>query len=332
MSVLVTGASGFVGAAVVRALLADGQSVRALVRSSSPRTNLDGLDVDLVQGDLTDPASLKAAAKGVSALYHVAADYRLWCLYPEQMMKANVDGSVNVIRAALDGGASRVVYTSSVAVLKPGRDGAVVNEDAPTVAADMIGPYKLSKFVAEEAVRRLVTDEKAPVVIVNPSTPIGPRDVRPTPTGRLIVEAARGRVPAAVETGLNVVHVDDVAAGHLLAFKKGQIGERYILGGDDRSLMSLLGEVARLTGRKPPFVKLPHGLITPLAWLVEAVWRARRLETEPFVTLDGLRMARYKMFFSSDKAKAALGYAPRPSSDALKDAVSWFRDHGYLAG
>ncbi|MBE1236828.1 NAD-dependent epimerase/dehydratase family protein [Phaeovibrio sulfidiphilus] len=332
MTVLVTGASGFVGAAVVRSLLARGESVRALVRSSSPRTNLDGLDVETVQGDLTDAASLRAATRGISALYHVAADYRLWCLHPEEMMRANVDGSVNIIRAALDGGASRVVYTSSVAVLKPGTDGSVADETTPTTAADMIGPYKLSKFLAEEAVRGLVVREGAPVVIVNPSTPIGPRDVRPTPTGRTIVEAALGKMPAVVDTGLNVVHVDDVAAGHLLAFDRGQVGERYILGGDDMTLLALVSEVCRLAGRTPPRLVVPQGLIMPVAWVVETLARLRRQEREPFVTLDGVRMSRYKMFFSSAKARSALGYAPRPASEALRDAVTWFRENGYLGG
>ncbi|MBK1665425.1 NAD-dependent dehydratase [Rhodospirillum rubrum] len=330
MTVLVTGASGFVGAAVVRALLARGQSVRALVRDTSPRRNLEGLPLETVIGDLTDAASLRAAARGVDALYHVAADYRLWTLDRAAMFRANVEGSVAVIRAAAEAGAKRIVYTSSVAVIKPKADGSPADETTPTLASDMIGPYKLSKFEAERAVHRLITNEGAPVVIVNPSTPIGPRDIKPTPTGRMIVEAALGKMPAYVDTGLNVAHVEDVAEGHLLAFDHGQIGERYILGGEDMSLRDILFTIARLTGGKPPRVSLPHGLIVPLAWAVETLARLRRSETEPFVTLDGLRMARKRMFFSSAKAKTALGYAPRPAERALADALVWFRANGFL--
>ncbi len=332
MSVLVTGASGFVGAAVVRALLARGEAVRTMVRSSSPRANLDGLDVEIVVGDLTDPASLRQAAKGCGAVYHVAADYRLWTRDPASMFKANVDGSVAMVRAACDAGVDRVVYTSSVAVLKPHADGTPADETTPTTAGDMIGPYKLSKFKAEEAVRDLITREGAPVVIVNPSTPVGPGDVKPTPTGRMIVEAASGRMPAYVDTGLNIAHVDDVAMGHLLAHDRGKIGERYILGGEDCSLKDILATIARMTGRKPPTVALPHGLLMPLAHAVEAVARLTKQESEPFITLDGLRMARKKMFFSAAKARAALGYAPRPAEQAIADAIAWFREHGMLDG
>jgi dihydroflavonol-4-reductase len=330
MTTLVTGASGFVGAAVTRALLARGEAVRVLTRATSPSRNIDGLDVEVVHGDLTDRASLTAAARGVDALYHVAADYRLWTLDPAAMFRANVDGSVNVIRAAAEAGAKRIVYTSSVAVLKPHADGTPADETTPTTAADMIGPYKLSKFKAEDAVRALVADAGAPVVIVNPSTPIGPGDVKPTPTGRLIVEAATGKIPAYVDTGLNVAHVDDVAMGHLLAFDKGVVGERYILGGEDMALADILAAVAGLRGRRAPSVSLPHDLIVPIAWAAETWARLTRQEKEPFVTLDGLRMARKRMYFSSAKAKAALGYAPRPAIQALTDAVAWFDANGYL--
>ncbi|GEO80987.1 hopanoid-associated sugar epimerase [Pararhodospirillum oryzae] len=330
MTVLVTGASGFVGAAVTRALLARGERVRVLVRPTSPRRNLEGLAVEVVEGDLTDPDSLARAVNGVAGLYHVAADYRLWTLDPAAMIRTNVEGSVGILRAAHKAGVGRMVYTSSVAVLKPRRDGQPADETTPSRVEDMIGPYKRSKFLAEEAVKALVRDEGAPVVIVNPSTPIGPHDIRPTPTGRLIVEAASGRVPATVDTGLNVVHVDDVAAGHLLAFDKGEVGERYILGGEDWTLRALLTEVARLSNQRPPLLSLPHGLIMPLAWAVETWARLTKQEREPFVTLDGVRMARAHMFFSSAKARAALGYAPRPAAQALADAVAWFRDNGYL--
>jgi len=329
MPTLVTGGTGFVGAAVVRALLARGEAVRCLVRPGSDRRNLAGLDVEVAEGDLTDPASLTAAARGVNALYHVAADYRLWIPDPAAMEAANVQGSVNVIRAALEGGASRVVYTSSVAVLKPHASGASANEDTPTTEADMIGAYKGSKFRAERAVRALAEKEGAPVVIVNPSTPIGPRDIKPTPTGRLIVEAAAGRMPAYVDTGLNVAHVDDVAAGHLLAFDLGQPGERYILGGENLTLAQILAEVAALMGRRPPRVSLPHTLIMPFAMAAEAV--ARVTGKEPFATVDGLRMAKKRMFFTSAKAEKQLGYSARPARAAIAGAVAWFRENDYLS-
>ncbi|WP_413207342.1 hopanoid-associated sugar epimerase [Rhodospirillum sp. A1_3_36] len=331
MTVLVTGASGFVGAAVARALLARGETVRVLARATSSPRNLDRLDVEVVRGDLTDGASLSKAVQGIDGLYHVAADYRLWTLDPASMFRANVEGSVNIIRAAAEAGAKRIVYTSSVAVLKPHADGTPADERTPTTAADMIGPYKLSKFKAEEAVRALVAETGAPVVIVNPSTPIGPGDVKPTPTGRLIVEAATGKVPAYVDTGLNVAHVDDVAMGHLLAFDRGEIGERYILGGEDMALRDILAVVARLCRRKPPRISLPHDLIVPIAWGAETWARITRQEKEPFVTLDGLRMARKRMFFSSAKARSDLGYDHRPAERALEDAVTWFGQNGYLA-
>ncbi|KAA5606649.1 NAD-dependent epimerase/dehydratase family protein [Roseospira marina] len=323
MPTLVTGGTGFVGTAVVRALLARGEAVRCLARPGGDRRNLAGLDVEIVEGDLTDPASLTRAARGVEALYHVAADYRLWIPDPAAMEAANVQGSVNVIRAALDAGARRAVYTSSVAVLKPHADGTPADEDTPTTEADMIGAYKGSKFRAERAVRALVADGGAPVVIVNPSTPIGPRDIKPTPTGRIIVEAAAGRMPAYVDTGLNVAHVDDVAAGHLRAFDHGTPGERYILGGENLTLADILGEVARLCGRRPPRVRLPHDLILPFAWAAEGV--ARITHKEPFATVDGLRMAKKHMFFTCAKAERDLGYRARPAAEAIADAVAWFR-------
>jgi len=326
MPTLVTGGTGFVGAAVVRALLARGEAVRCLARPGGDRRNLDGLDVEIADGDLTDTASLARAARGAGALYHVAADYRLWIPDPQAMERSNVEGSRAVIRAAAEAGATRIVYTSSVAVLKPNADGTPADEETPTTEADMIGAYKASKFRAEQAVSRLVADEGAPVVIVNPSTPIGPRDIKPTPTGRLIVEAAAGRMPAYVDTGLNVAHVDDVAAGHLLAFDKGRIGRRYILGGQDMTLAEILAEVARLCGRRPPRVSLPHGLILPFAHVAEGV--ARITGKEPFATVDGLRMARKRMFFSSARAEAELGYRARPAGQAIAEAVEWFRDQG----
>ncbi len=309
---LVTGASGFVGSAVVRALLAAGRRVRVLMRPTSDRGNIAGLEVEVRLGSLGDFASLKAAVEGCGALFHVAADYRLWVRDPGAMFAANVDGTERLMQAALEAGIERIVYTSSVATLGLKRDGASADETTASSLDDMIGPYKQSKFQAENAVRQLVASRGLPAVIVNPSTPIGPRDLKPTPTGRLIIEAASGRMPAFVDTGLNLVHVDDVAAGHLLAEAKGRIGERYILGGENLSLAQILAEIARLVGRKAPTMQLPVAAVWPVALVAEAYGRIT--EREPFVTLDGLRMARKKMFFTSAKAEAELGYRWRPAA------------------
>jgi dihydroflavonol-4-reductase len=246
MTVLVTGATGFVGSAVARRLLADDVPVRVLVRPSSDLANVEGLTVECAVGDLNDPASLRDACKGCSALFHVAADYRLWTRDPETMLAINVDGSRSLIRAAMEAGVEKIVYTSSVAALGNTGTGAAADESTPVTLDDMIGTYKRSKFIAEEAVRQLIADEAAPVVIVNPSAPVGPRDIKPTPTGRMIVEAAAGRMPAFVDTGLNVVHVDDVAEGHFLAWRKGRVGERYIVGGQNMTLAEILAEIAQI--------------------------------------------------------------------------------------
>lgn len=328
MRILVTGGTGFVGAAVLRRLAADGCPLRALVRPAGDQRNLQGLEVELVEGDLTDPASLARAVKGCTGLYHVAADYRLWTRDSADMFRANVDGTRNILMAAAEAGVSRMVYTSSVATLGLGADGVPGDEDTPVIFEDMIGPYKQSKFLAEAEVKRLVADRGLPVVIVNPSTPVGPGDVRPTPTGRMIVEAAAGRMPAFVDTGLNVVHVDDVAAGHVLAFERGAAGDRYVLGGENMTLREILADIAGISGRAAPKVCIPHDLIMPVAYVAEA-WTRLTGGTEPFVTVDGVRMARKKMYFSSDKARRALGYRSRPAHEALADAVGWFRANGY---
>jgi dihydroflavonol-4-reductase len=328
MTVLVTGATGFVGAAVARALAAQGKPLRLLTRHGSDSRNLKGLQAELVEGSLNDPGSLVRAVKGCSALFHVAADYRLWVPDPASMMRTNIDGTLALLEAGAREGMERMVYTSSVAVLGLNADGSPANEETPSTLADMIGPYKQSKFLAEEAVRRAVREKGWPVVIVNPSTPIGPRDVKPTPTGRMIVEAASGRMPAYVDTGLNVVHVDDVAEGHLQAFERGRIGERYILGGQNMPLKDILFEVAKRTGQKPPRVALPHGAVMPIAFFSE-IW-ARLFGGEPLATLDGVRMARKKMFFSSAKAEFELGYTARPADQAISDAIAWFRANDYL--
>ena len=301
-----------------------------LVRETSDRRNLDGLDVEVAIGDLAAPETLRAALRGCSALFHVAADYRIWCPDPAPMMAANVEGTRTIMRAAAEAGVARIVYTSSVAVLGLHADRSAADEDTASSLGDMIGPYKRSKFLAERVVDTMVRDDGLPAVIVNPSMPVGPRDIKPTPTGRMIVEAAAGRMPAYVETGLNVVHVDDVAEGHWLAYERGEVGRRYILGGENMGLQTILGEVAALVGRRPPRIKLPHGVVLPIAVVAEALARLGGGKREPMATVDGVRMARKWMFFSSDRAVRELGYAPRPAADAFADAVAWFRDHDYF--
>ncbi len=327
--ILVTGATGFVGSAVLRRLLAAGHRVRALVRPASDRRNLEGLAVAVAEGDLIEPSTLGPALAGCTGLFHVAADYRLWAPDPRPMFRANVDGTRTLMLAARDAGVARIVYTSSVATLGVLPGDAAADEATPVTFADMIGPYKQSKFLAEAAVRTLIEDEGLPAVIVNPSAPIGPRDIKPTPTGRLIVDAAAGRMHAYVDTGLNVAHVDDVATGHLLAFEKGKVGERYVLGGENMSLKAILGAVAEAAGRRPPWLKVPHGVVLPIAYAAEA-WSRISGGGEPFATVDGVRMSRKKMYFSHAKAARELGYSPRPAAHALADAVRWFKDHGYL--
>ncbi|MDR3508671.1 MAG: NAD-dependent epimerase/dehydratase family protein [Caulobacteraceae bacterium] len=326
--ILVTGATGFIGSAVARHLNARGLPVRVLARPTSPRGNLEGLDCEVVVGDMTDPASMNQALAGVRYLFHVAADYRLWAPNPDDIIRANLDGARAVMEAALAQGVERIVYTSSVATLRAGDANSSVDETAPLAEGEAIGAYKESKVVAERLVERMVADQGLPAVIVNPSTPIGPQDVRPTPTGRILIEAACGRIPAFVDTGLNLVHVDDVAAGHLMAMDKGQIGERYILGGQNASLREMLAAIAGLVGRKPPTVNLPRAPLYPLAYAAEAIGRITG--KEPFVTVDALKMASHHMFFTSAKAQRDLGYSARPYVEALSDALDWFRAAGML--
>lgn len=324
---LVTGATGFLGSAVGRALLARGHRLRVLARPGSDRRNLAGLTVEVAEGSLGDPASLARAVSGCRFVFHVAADYRLWVPDPAAMMRANVDGTRALMSASLAAGVERVVYTSSVAVLGHAA-GDMADETTPSALNDMVGPYKRSKFLAEAEVRRMAVEDGLPVVVVNPSTPIGPRDIKPTPTGRIVVETASGRIPAYVDTGLNIVHVDDVAEGHLLALDKGTIGERYILGGDNMTLAHILGHIARRAGRKAPSIRLPRLPLFPIAAAAE-LW-GRLSGREPMITIDGLKMARHRMWFSSARAEAELGYRHRPAAEALDDAYQWFHDNGYL--
>ena len=325
---MVTGATGFLGSAVARALVSAGHAVRVLARPGGDRRNLAGLDVAIVEGDLARPETLEPALKGCGALYHVAADYRLWVRDPDAMYRANVAGSAALIKAAAKSGIARAVYTSSVAVLGIDKTGTPADEETPVTLADMVGHYKRSKFLAEEAVNKAAAETGLPVVTVNPSTPIGPRDIKPTPTGRTIVMAATGKMPAYVDTGLNLVHVDDCAQGHLLAFEKGRPGERYILGGEDFSLARMQAEIARMSGQKPARISLPVAPLYPLAWGAELM--AQFTGREPMLIRDTLRMAKKHMFFSSAKAIRELGYKTRPAIEGLADAVAWFREAGYL--
>lgn len=326
-SVLVTGASGFVGAAVARAAKARGFRVKVLMRATANRANIDGLDVEVVTGDMRDEASMTRALDRVRYLFHVAADYRLWARDPNEIARNNLAGANAVMGAAKTTGVERIIYTSSVAALKPGH-GAPVDETSRHTPQSVIGAYKLSKLLAEREVERRIAQDGLSAVIVAPSTPIGPRDIKPTPTGRIIVEMANGKMPAFLDTGLNLVHVDDVAEGHMLALEKGRIGDNYILGGTDVTLQVMLADIGALVGRKPPKLKLPRGPLFPLAYAAEA-W-ARLTGKEPFLTADALRMSRYHMFFSSEKAKRELGYTARPYLQGLKDALTWFGTNGYL--
>jgi dihydroflavonol-4-reductase len=328
MKALVTGASGFVGAAVAKALSSAGWQVRVLVRVGSDRGNLEPLTVEVVEGDLADASSLERALEGCAGLFHVAADYRLGARDPTPLYRTNVDGTRNILNAARRAGVPRIVYTSSVATIGIPSDGSPGEERTPVALSNMIGHYKRSKYLAEEVAREAVRSGMS-VVIVNPSTPVGPGDIKPTPTGQLVLDAARGRMPAYVDTGLNIVHVDDVAAGHLLAFERGRPGERYILGGEDMTLQTILGQIAPLVGRTPPRIRLPYAAVLPVAYLAEAF--ARVSGRSGRVTLEGVRMSRKRMFFSSAKAVSELGYRWRPPLEAFEDAVRWFRERGLLS-
>jgi dihydroflavonol-4-reductase len=326
---LVTGATGFVGSAVARTLLARGHALRLLVRPGGDRRNITDLPAELAEGDLRDTPSLIAAVAGCRYVVHVAADYRLWVPEPGPMLAANVEGTRALLLAAAAAGVERIVYCSSVAALGLIGDGTPGTEDTPVHPDGIVGVYKRSKYLAEQAVRDLVRDHAVPAVIVNPSTPVGPRDIKPTPTGKMVLDAAAGRMPAYVDTGLNIVHVDDVAEGHALALERGRIGQSYILGGHDLDMPDLLAMVDDVMGRRTPRrVRLPHGLLWPVALGMEGA--ARAFGIEPLVTREMLAMAKKRMYFSPAKAIAELGYAPRPARQAVADAVAWFRTAGWL--
>lgn len=327
--ILVTGASGFVGSAVARKLVEAGFSVRALVRGTSPRAHLAGLGLDFFEGDLRDRKSVERAIAGMRYAFHVAADYRLWARDPSEIFASNVEGTRNLMEEAMRAGVERVIYTSSVATIALRTDGMAADETSPLREDQGIGAYKRSKIAAERLVEAMVAERGLAAVIVNPSTPIGPGDVRPTPTGRIIIEAAKGRIPAFIDTGLNLVHVDDVASGHLAALHHGKIGERYILGGQDVLFSQMLRDIAGLVGRRAARVRLPWRALIPVAFVAEAV--ANVTGREPFATLDGVYMAKYRMFFASTKAEQELGYRSRRYTEGIDDAVRWFRDAGYLS-
>ncbi len=329
LKVAVTGGTGFVGAHVVRKLVERGDTVSALVRSSSNTSNLKGYDVTSVIGDLQDISSLRLAFKDCDLVFHVAADYRLWSRDPRELYKNNVEGTHNVMQAVSDLKTPRVVYTSTVGVLGIPSDGTPGTEDSPVTINDMIGHYKRSKFLAEKVVDSFVNEKQLPVVIVNPSTPVGAMDIKPTPTGKIIVDFLNRKIPAFVDTGLNLMDVQDVAIGHLLAAEKGEIGRRYILGNQNLTLKQILHELAALTDQKAPKYQIPYSLAY-LAAAIDTFIEGNILSKDPTIALEGVKMARKKMFFSSDRAISELGLPQSPVSNSLACAVDWFTKNGYI--
>jgi len=323
----VTGATGFLGAHVARTLAAQGADLSLLVRPTSDLRNLEGISAERVTGDLRDPASLQRAIAGCDTVFHVAADYRLWVPDPEQMYGSNVEGTRNLLAAARQARVRRVVYTSSVATIGFRSNGHPADEDSPVSLADMIGPYKRSKYMAEQAVLEAGRAGQD-VVVVNPSTPVGEMDIKPTPTGRIVLDFLKKKFPAYVDTGLNLVDVAECARGHILALEKGKSGERYILGGENLTLKQLLDRLAAITGLPSPRIRLPHFVALGAAVLDEVV-TGRLLGHEPRATVDAVRMGRKKMFVSSVKAERELGWKIVPVEDALRRAAEWFRANGY---
>lgn len=326
-STFITGVTGFVGSAVARKLIENGHSLRVLTRPSSNKANLQGLNAEIVEGDLLNPEAFTESLRGCKYLFHVAADYRLWVPDPKRMMEINVEGTRRLMLAAQQAGVEKIVYCSSVAALGLVGDGTIADETTPV--HKIIGVYKQSKYDAEQAVLKLIKENQLPAVIVNPSTPIGPRDIKPTPTGQMILDCVKGKMPAYVDTGLNIVHVDDVAQGHLLALEKGVIGEKYILGGENMSLRDLFEMTSKIANVRPPLVRLNQKVIWPVAVVSE--WMANQFNIQPRVTREMLLMSYKKMFFSSAKAEKELGYTHRPAYKAVKDAVDWFRQQGYVS-
>jgi dihydroflavonol-4-reductase len=319
----VTGATGFIGSHVVRLLRMRGDRVRILVRGSSRAQNIEGLGCELVVGDLREASSLVRCVQGCRCVYHVAADYRLWARNPQEIYESNVAGTRNLLSACCEAGVEKVIYTSTVGTIGMRKDHVPPDEEAPVALDDMIGHYKRSKFMAEQVAREFA-HEGLPVVIVNPTAPVGPGDIKPTPTGKIILDFIRGRLPAYVDTGLNIVAVEDVAEGHLLAEQKGEIGQRYILGGENLSLQQILETLAHICGRRMPRFPMPW-LVAYTAVGMEQFVMGTILRREPVIPLDGVRMARHKMYVSSEKARRELGYNPRPAEEALRSAVEYFQ-------
>ncbi|HJT00014.1 MAG TPA: hopanoid-associated sugar epimerase [Terriglobales bacterium] len=327
MKALVTGATGFVGSHVARLLADQGAELRLLVRPTSLTANLEGIAGERVAGDLRDPESLRKAMAGCEAVFHVAADYRLWTREPQEMYRSNVEGTRNVIQMAQQTGVRRVVYTSSVATMGFTSNGHLADENSPVSLGDMIGHYKRSKFQAEQVALEAGRSE-VDVVVVNPTTPVGERDIKPTPTGRIVVDFLKGKFPAYVDTGLNLVDVTEVARGHMAALEKGKRGERYILGGENLTLKQILDKLAAITGLPSPRVKLPYA-VAMASGMVDTAVTGLLLRREPRVTVDAVRMGRKKMFVSSAKAERELSWKIVPVDNALRRAVEWFRSHGY---
>ena len=327
MLAFVTGATGFLGSHVARVLSEQGARLRLLVRSTSDLRNVADLNAERVTGDLRDTASFEKALAGCDALFHVAADYRLWVRDPEQMYRSNVEGTRGLIEAARKQGVRRIVYTSSVATMGFGSNGTLADENSPVSLADMIGPYKRSKFMAEQVAFE-AAHAGVDVVVVNPTTPIGERDLKPTPTGRIVVDFLKRKFPAYVDTGLNLVDATECAHGHVQAFEKGRAGERYILGGENLTLKQILDRLATITGLPSPSVKLPY-VFALAAGVVDETVTGRILGKEPRATIDAVRMGRKKMFITSAKAERELGWRSVPVDGALQRSVDWFRSNGY---
>jgi dihydroflavonol-4-reductase len=327
MKVFVTGGTGFIGASLIRELLREGHQVKALARPGSDRRNLHGLDIEICEGDLRDRETLEKGLQGCSTLYHAAADYRLWTRRPSVMYEINVGGTRNILEAALRREISRVVYTSSVGTLGNPGNGVPGNENTPVGLTDMVGHYKKSKFLAEREAESFLM-RGLPLVVVNPSTPVGMLDIKPTPTGRIIVDFLNRRMPAYLDTGLNVIDVEDCARGHLLAARHGRIGEKYILGGENLTLQHIFAMLEQITGLSAPRLRLPYTPILIAAYINEAL--SRCTGREPLIPLAGVQMARKFMFFDSAKAVRELGLPQRPAVEALRKAVEWFRNHGYV--
>ena len=328
MKVFVTGATGFVGAHVARHLAGQGAQLRLLVRATSNLANLEGLDAETATGDLRDPETLRVPIRGCDAVMHVAADYRLWVRDPKAMYAANVEGTRGLLRLAREEGVRRCVYTSSVATMGFKIDGTIVDEATPVSIDDMIGHYKRSKFLAEQAAME-AAQQGQKIMILNPTTPIGSRDVKPTPTGRIIVDFLNRKFPAYMDTGLNLVDVREVSRAHGEALEKGRPGERYILGGENLTLKQILDKMAAITGLPSPKMKVPHGVAMAFAYFDEVVTGKLR-GREPRATVEEVRMGKKKMFASSAKAERELGFKVLPVDDALRAAIEWFRAHGYV--